>query len=491
MKFLLLLLTTILVIHGQTLARNPGLKIKLSESGLDYAAKVAVDKLSADVRAKKIPDFSGGSGRLSYGVSNIRIIHFTSPGSSVTTDTHNGITMTLRNVGISINGNWRYQWKWWFVRIRDSGSFDLSVSGVTLKLSLGMGVDRSGRPTLWIKSRQADIGNVHIRFHGGASWIYNLFSGYVERKIADKLRSRVNNKYENRLFLRIPVKDVTTIDYRLVAAPEIANNYVQSSQILQKGEFFWTSHNTGTPFLPPPMEELQGTPKMITLCLSDYVSNSLGYVLYRYGKFYLRHTLTESELPSGVRNFMNIANYPEIGKGQSTGVFELVMYATKPPTLHTDKNGIKGYLRGTVEVRTRLPTRKMTTLLTLDANATIDVVGRMTNETITAHVQNFGITTKVISPHVNSQTASQINSLMQDVSKYFIVPKLNDVGRIGYPLPVLDDVKYISPHMNLLKNTVCVSTDLKYDPSSINALHVRVAENWKGITEMNFYKRHE
>jgi len=33
------------------------------------AAKVAVDKLSADVRAKKIPDISGGSGRLSYGVS--------------------------------------------------------------------------------------------------------------------------------------------------------------------------------------------------------------------------------------------------------------------------------------------------------------------------------------------------------------------------------------------------------------------------------------
>ena len=33
------------------------------------AAKVAVDKLSADVRAKKIPDISGGSGRLSYGIS--------------------------------------------------------------------------------------------------------------------------------------------------------------------------------------------------------------------------------------------------------------------------------------------------------------------------------------------------------------------------------------------------------------------------------------
>jgi len=29
-------------------------------------------------------------------VDSIRIRHFTSPGSSVTTDAHNGITMTLR-----------------------------------------------------------------------------------------------------------------------------------------------------------------------------------------------------------------------------------------------------------------------------------------------------------------------------------------------------------------------------------------------------------
>ena len=43
------------------------------------------------------------------------------------------------------------------------------------------------------------------------------------------------------------------------------------------------------------------------------------------------------------------------------------MYATERPTLHTDKNRIKGHFRGTVEVRTRLQTGKMITLLTLDA----------------------------------------------------------------------------------------------------------------------------
>ena len=42
------------------------------------------------------------------------------------------------------------------------------------------------------------------------------------------------------------------------------------------------------------------------------------------------------------------------------------MYATEQPTLHTNKDGIKGDLRGTVEIRIRLPTGKVITLLELD-----------------------------------------------------------------------------------------------------------------------------
>ncbi|KAK2151468.1 hypothetical protein LSH36_362g02018 [Paralvinella palmiformis] len=43
------------------------------------AAKVAVDKLSVDVRSKSIPDVSGSSGRLSYGVSKIHNTIWVSP----------------------------------------------------------------------------------------------------------------------------------------------------------------------------------------------------------------------------------------------------------------------------------------------------------------------------------------------------------------------------------------------------------------------------
>ena len=35
------------------------------------------------------------------------------------------------------------------------------------------------------------VDNVNVHFHGGASWLYNIFSGSVERPIRNSLQSMV------------------------------------------------------------------------------------------------------------------------------------------------------------------------------------------------------------------------------------------------------------------------------------------------------------
>jgi len=58
-------------------ATNPGLKIRLSQPGLNYAARLAVQKLSAKVRGASLPDQRGQShtpvGKVEYEVKNIRV----------------------------------------------------------------------------------------------------------------------------------------------------------------------------------------------------------------------------------------------------------------------------------------------------------------------------------------------------------------------------------------------------------------------------------
>ena len=58
-------------------ATSPGLNLRLSQPGLDYAASVAVDILSARVRQMSIPDQHGSAdiavGEVSYDVTNIQV----------------------------------------------------------------------------------------------------------------------------------------------------------------------------------------------------------------------------------------------------------------------------------------------------------------------------------------------------------------------------------------------------------------------------------
>jgi len=60
-----------------TRATNPGLKIRVSQPGLNYAATVAVQQMSDKVRGRLLPDQSGQSrtalGKVNYEVKNARV----------------------------------------------------------------------------------------------------------------------------------------------------------------------------------------------------------------------------------------------------------------------------------------------------------------------------------------------------------------------------------------------------------------------------------
>jgi len=70
---LLCLLLCCWYIADETLGTNPGLKIRLSQSGLNYAATIAVQELSAKVRGASLPDKSGEANTVHYEVKNMKV----------------------------------------------------------------------------------------------------------------------------------------------------------------------------------------------------------------------------------------------------------------------------------------------------------------------------------------------------------------------------------------------------------------------------------
>ena len=70
---LLCLLLCCWYIVDESLETNPGLKIRLSQSSLNYFAAVAVQDLSAKVRRVSLSDISGKKAILKYEVKNMKV----------------------------------------------------------------------------------------------------------------------------------------------------------------------------------------------------------------------------------------------------------------------------------------------------------------------------------------------------------------------------------------------------------------------------------
>ena len=54
-----------------------------------------------------------------------------------------------------------------------------------------VGKDDNGHATLQTTGCSLDVGGVSVDFHGGASWLYNLFDGTIEDLVEDKMQTEV------------------------------------------------------------------------------------------------------------------------------------------------------------------------------------------------------------------------------------------------------------------------------------------------------------
>ncbi|XP_070536306.1 bactericidal permeability-increasing protein-like isoform X1 [Ptychodera flava] len=267
MGVLVTLLTTIAIssrVNAVWTSPNPGFKARITQAGFKFLNDVGVKLLTEDIQGQTIPDISGTAkisiGKVDYTVSSMRITGFNVPRTSLATDPGVGLQFVASGGSISLHGDWRYKYKKGFIKISDHGSFDASASNLNLNLAVKLGKDSKGRPTIAPAKCYGDIGSLKITLHGGASWLYNLFSSSIENALRDSLNGKICDMVNQEINTRAaqalasmkiitPVGPYTELDYSLVADPLFDKIYMETSH---KGEFYPTGkHDREAPYKVP------------------------------------------------------------------------------------------------------------------------------------------------------------------------------------------------------------------------------------------------
>uniref|UniRef100_A0A669CGK3 Bactericidal permeability-increasing protein n=1 Tax=Oreochromis niloticus TaxID=8128 RepID=A0A669CGK3_ORENI len=419
-----------------TLSTNPGVKVRLTEKGIEYGRQLGMAVIQQKLRSIKIPDFSGTEtvspiGKVQYSLSNMHIVNVGLPKSSVDLVPGTGVTLSIGDAFISLNGNWRVK----YLRIiKDSGSFDLNVNGLSIATTISIKSDETGRPAVSTASCSATVGSAKVKFHGGASWLYNLFTTFIDKALRNALQKQICplvadavsdlNPQLKTLNVLAKVDKYAEIEYSMVSSPTVLKSSIDLSL---KGEFYNIGKHQEPPFSPAAFNLPPQNNNMLYIGMSAFTVNSAAFVYNNAGVLSL--SVTDDMIPKSSPIRLNTNTFgviiPGIAKQFPGLMMKLLMKMEKIPTLTFEPNNATVQATTTVTAFAIQTNSTLSPLFVLNLEASVSARMFVSEMKLAAAVTLNKMDLTLAKSNVGDFQVSALNSILQVVFKWVVIPTVN------------------------------------------------------------------
>ncbi|KAK6479472.1 bactericidal permeability-increasing protein-like [Huso huso] len=469
-----------------SLCTNPGITGRITQNGLEYGKQIGMAVLQQKLKSIKIPDMSGKEkvspiGKVRYSLTEMQIVSVSLPKSAVGLSPGTGVVLSIGNAYISIKGNWRVK----YLRIvKHHGSFDLSVSGLTISAGIGVSRDETGRPTVSSASCSTSIGGVRIKFHGGASWLYNLFSKFIEKALrkalSDKICPLVSdaigglNPHLKTLNVLAKVDRYAEVEYSLVSPPVITKNYIDLDL---KGEFYNIGQHHEPPFTAPPFSLPEQASSMLYIGVSEFTLNSAGFVYYSAGV--LNTNVTDDMIPKSSPLRLNTQTFgvfiPQasqlkfpfffIAQSYPNMSVKLIVQATQQPHATMQPSNVTVEVMGSIAAYVIKPDSTLAPLFVLGMKASTSANLLISGKKLVGSVTLNGVGLSLQKSYVGPFQIQSLQTVLQLALKSAVLPKVNELLKEGFPLPTIDKMNLVNAQIQILKDYVLIGTDVAFTGS--------------------------
>ncbi|XP_072307801.1 bactericidal permeability-increasing protein-like [Eucyclogobius newberryi] len=464
---LLVALTTL------TSAINPGVKVKLTQKGLEYGRQIGIASIQQKLQTIKLPDVSGSQkinplGKVSYSFTNMHIINVALPQSAVSLEPGAGVKLSIGGAFMGLKGNWKVK----YLRfIKDSGSFDLNVSGLSITATIAIKSDETGRPTVNGDNCAASVGSASIKFHGGASWLYNLFKNFIDKALRNALEKKICplvtdaiadvNPYLKTLNVLAKVDKYAEIQYSMVSSPVIS---ATSVDLNLKGEFYNVGKHQEPPFTPAVFSLPSQNDNMLYIGLSSYTAHSAGFVYTTAGALSLY--VTDDMIPASSPIRLNTQTFgafvPQIAKSFPGLMMKLLVTAVKSPEPTFESNNATVRATGTVTAYAIQANGTLSPLFVLNMDGSVSAQLFVSGTRLAGSVSLNKMDLTLGTSYVGDFQVKSLDTIFQMVLKVIIIPKLNAELATGYPLPTIGKMKLVNTQLQLMKDYMLIGTDVQF-----------------------------
>uniref|UniRef100_U3JRT2 Bactericidal permeability-increasing protein n=1 Tax=Ficedula albicollis TaxID=59894 RepID=U3JRT2_FICAL len=437
-----------------TTATNPGFVVRITQAGLDYANQQGIAILEKELAQLKLPDISGKSGKVHYDLSRLRLPNFRLPYSRITPVSNVGLQVSISKASAELDGNCRVK----FLLIRSSGSFNLKVENVSIKIILRLGSDITGKPTISTSDCSASISKVRVLFSGKLGWLYNLFHKTIESRlrknfeseVCDSVAKSVQNKLQKQILtlpVTVKVDNKTGIDYSLVAPPRATAQYLDLDL---KGEFYSLAKRFTVPFSPLPLAFPSDHERMVYFGASSYFFNTAGIAYQKAGA--LVFEITEAMIPkeAGFRLDTSVfsAFIPQLEEMYPNMPMKFRLSAPTAPFLTIGPGGISFQPIVDAQAYAILPNSSLVPLfllsLTIESRACMSPV----------------LQAKAFLPSLPTSQVRVMQSIMNVLTSRVVLPRVNARLHEGWHLPIPNGVQLSNVLVKFHQNFLLLGADL-------------------------------
>ncbi|XP_076111644.1 bactericidal permeability-increasing protein-like [Mytilus galloprovincialis] len=459
-------------------ARNPGIRLQITQKGIHIVNTVAADLLTKNVKTMKITKQTGHDINVNYDLTDIKIEKFQLGKSSFTRYTDTSLRWTAENIDLDIGGQYKYEYSRFFVKHSDKGSFTVNFSAMSFKIIIQLGTDGSGRSTVRTFQCVHTYGPIKYVFHGGQDWIFKLFAEKAIQGIRNQIQNNIcgilkdlveknGQRVLSNVKVKIPVGNSMMVDYRLLSVPSMSTNYLE---VHLRGTVLWRNSQTEASFSPATFPSNYDTTKMAYIAISNYVFNTMLYQAYRHNMLVFNITSRNIGYKKSMLNTTCKDNcigklIPQIAKSFPNCSVELHMTSTKQPVTNI-ASIVSVTAEGNISVYVRELNNSLHYLFRVSAVGGSKLNPRINNGILYGQLARSEIQTNVTDSVIGTIDEKALKFLEDDILTPYLAPMVSGLCKRGFPLPIMDNFQFVQPELKLKKNAILIETNLKYIPRS-------------------------
>lgn len=467
------LLGLLLLSIPRTQGVNPAMVARITDKGLEYAAKEGLLSLQRELYKITLPDFSGdfkikAVGRGQYEFHSLEIQSCQLRGSSLKPLPGRGLSLSISDSSISVRGKWKVRRS--FLKLH--GSFDLDVKGVTISVDLLLGVDPSGRPTVTASGCSNRICDLELHVSGNVGWLLNLFHNQIESKLQKVLESKICEMiqksvtsdlqpYLQTLPVTADIDTVLGIDYSLVAAPQAK---AQTLDVMFKGEIFNRNHRSPVTTPTPTMNLPEDSKQMVYFAISDQAFNIATQVYHQAG--YLNFTITDDMLPPDSSIRLNTKAFrpftPLITRKYPDMNLELLGTVVSAPLLNVSPGNLSFAPQMEIEGFVILPSSARESVFRLGVVTNVFVSLTFDNSKVTGMLHPEKAQVRLIESKVGMFNVNLFQAFLNYYLLNSLYPDVNDELAKGFPLPLPSRIKLHDLDFQIHKNFLYLGANVQY-----------------------------